>query len=94
MNKSAWIWGLGIAFVLSLSSICDVCEAKILMEKEGITMTKEPFGKVPEGESVDRYILENPNGVKVGIITYGGIIQSLHVPDKNGNVEDITLGFA
>lgn len=94
MNKSAWIWGLGIAFVLSLSSICDVCEAKILMEKEGITMTKEPFGKVPEGESVDRYTLENQNGVKVGIITYGGIIQSLHVPDKNGEIEDITLGFA
>lgn len=52
----------------------------------------EPFGEV-EGESVERYILRNANAMEVGILTYGGIVQSIRVPDKDGTVGDVVLGF-
>jgi aldose 1-epimerase len=57
------------------------------------TITKEPFGSTSEGP-VDLYTLTNSNGMEVKIITYGGIIQSVKVPDKNGRFDNVTLGFA
>ena len=37
--------------------------------------------------------MKNTNGVEVKAITYGGIITSLKVPDRNGAIGDIVLGF-
>ena len=44
--------------------------------------------------SVDLYTLTNPNRVEVKIITYGGIIHSLKVPDRRGRPANVVLGFA
>ena len=54
---------------------------------------QEPFGVTPEGNSVERYILINADGMRVFILTYGGIIQRLEAIDRYGNVADIVLGF-
>jgi aldose 1-epimerase len=63
----------------------------------GLSVTSEPFGTLPPtidgGKAVDRYTLTNSNGMTVRILTYGGIIQELDVPDRNGNEADVTLGF-
>jgi aldose 1-epimerase len=61
-----------------------------------VTITKEPFGSVPgtPPQPVDKYTLSNKRGMTVSIITYGGIIQSLSVPDKRGHIDNVTLGFA
>ncbi len=59
----------------------------------GLRMTKELFGKMPDGTPVDKYVLTNVHKVRVGILTYGGIIQSIVVPDKNGKLQDVALGF-
>ena len=59
----------------------------------GLSVTKELFGTMPDGTQVDKYTLTNMHGVKVGILTYGGIVQSIDVPDKNGKLGDIALGF-
>ncbi|MEA2598264.1 MAG: aldose 1-epimerase [Thermomicrobiales bacterium] len=56
------------------------------------SMTKESFGSV-EGQTVDRYTLISAGGMTVRIITYGGIIQSIEVPDRDGNVANVVLGF-
>lgn len=56
-------------------------------------VTKEPFGTTPDGENVDLYTLSNGRGLEVKIITYGGIVQSIEVPDRHGNVTNVTLGF-
>jgi len=56
-------------------------------------LTKEPFGTLPDGQAVDRYTLTNKNGVVMQVMNYGGIITSLRVPDKNGVVEDVVLGY-
>lgn len=51
-----------------------------------------PFGHLPTGEAVECYTLTNASGANVSILTYGGIIQSLNVPDKNGVLGDVVLG--
>jgi aldose 1-epimerase len=56
------------------------------------TVTKEPFGSV-NGKAVDIYTLTNSNGMEVKILTYGGIIQSVKVPDRHKHFENVTLGF-
>jgi len=51
------------------------------------------FGTAPDGAPVWLYTLRNTNGVEARIMNYGGIIQSLRVPDKNGNLGDVVLGY-
>lgn len=53
----------------------------------------EIFGTTSEGKIVERFVLSNTNGMEVAIITYGGRIQSLKVPDKNGKFENVVAGF-
>ncbi len=59
----------------------------------GATVTQEPFGVLPDGDSVQAFTLTNAHGVQARVITYGAIIQSLKVPDRNGNLGDVVLGF-
>ena len=57
------------------------------------TITKADFGKTPDGQPVEIYTLHNAKGAEARIMTYGGIVQSLRVPDKNGKLDDVVLGF-
>lgn len=56
-------------------------------------ITREPFGKLQDGTSVSLYTLSNGKGAVMKVMNYGGIIQSLIIPDRNGNPVDVTLGF-
>ena len=51
------------------------------------------FGKLPSGEEAQLYIMENSNGSSVEITNYGGIIRAINVPDRDGNVKNIALGY-
>jgi len=53
---------------------------------------KEAFGKTGDGRPVDLYTLTNSKGMEVRAMTYGGIIVSMRVPDKNGKIADVVLG--
>ncbi len=53
---------------------------------------KEDFGKT-DGKDVFLYTLTNANGMQVKITNYGGIATSIIVPDKNGKMADVALGF-
>lgn len=57
-----------------------------------VGITKASFGQMPDGQSVDIYILKNKKGMEIKITNYGGTIVSWTAPDKNGKYEDITLG--
>ena len=59
----------------------------------GPSVERDAFGVAPEGDSVDLYTLVNENGMSMRVMTYGGVIQSLEVPDRDGNLEDAVLGF-
>jgi len=56
-------------------------------------VTKESFGDTLDGKGVDIYTLTNSHGVEARIINYGGIVTSLKVPDRNGKLDDVVLGF-
>jgi aldose 1-epimerase len=56
------------------------------------TIMKEPFGKTSDGKSVEIYTLRNTNGIEARIMTYGGTLVSLKVPDRDGNFGDVVLG--
>lgn len=59
----------------------------------GLSSEQKPFGKTNDGTAVEQYILRNSHGMQATVITYGGVLQSLKVPDKNGKVDDVVLGF-
>ncbi len=59
----------------------------------GATMKRAPFGQLPDGTSVEVFTLTNPRGMEVRTIPYGAIIVSIKVPDRDGHLEDVTLGF-
>lgn len=55
-------------------------------------ISKQPFGSV-DGQPVEIYTLKNSQGAEAKIMTYGGIVQSLKMPDREGNFSDVVLGF-
>lgn len=57
-----------------------------------IPVTKKVFGTTADGHTVDEYTLTNANGIEVRVITFGGIITSLRVPDRNGGMDNVVLG--
>ena len=94
-----------INFVLVVTAVCmpgckkkapPVQEPQAKPEvKEIISMTanEEPFGQTSDGRQIDLYTLTNTNGLRARIMNYGAILVSLEVPDRDGNLGDITLGF-
>ncbi|MBA7660572.1 Aldose 1-epimerase [subsurface metagenome] len=69
------------------------CKESTRYGEKKMSIKKEAFGKTADGKNVDLYTLTNANGLKVGIMTYGAIVTSLHVPDRDSNLADIVLGY-
>ncbi len=55
--------------------------------------TKKSFGKTPDGQPVDLYVLTAKGGAEACITNYGGAVVSLKVPDRNGKLADVVLGY-
>jgi aldose 1-epimerase len=62
-------------------------------ESPRANVQQSDFGVTPAGDSVDLFTLTNENGVTMEVTNYGGIITSLRVPDREGTLEDVVLGF-
>ena len=58
-----------------------------------LSITKNYFGILPNGNKIDVFTLTNSKKMSVDIINFGGIIVSILVPDKNGNITDVALGY-
>ena len=101
MKARVWIKLVLAVVVISMSG-CEKKDATV-KEPEAKPEAKEirpmsvdrnkSFGKTPDGKQVGLYTLTNPNGVRARIMNYGAILVSLEVPDRDGNLADITLGF-
>lgn len=57
-----------------------------------MSITKKVIGYTPDKEAVTSYLLER-KGVQVELLNYGAVIRSIRVPDRNGIVKDVVLGF-
>jgi aldose 1-epimerase len=77
-----------IALPLTLALHCMTANAQ-----DAASISKKPFGKTKDGRAVELYTLKNANGLSADIMTYGGTVVSLNVPDKAGQMADVVLGF-
>ncbi|XP_048746429.1 galactose mutarotase-like [Ostrea edulis] len=59
----------------------------------GVTPTQDSFGTLKDGTLITRFNFTNSNHVTIRVIDFGATITDILVPDKNGKVEDISLGF-
>ncbi|MGE8185995.1 aldose epimerase family protein [Pseudomonas sp. NPDC086278] len=75
--------GLGLSLMI----------ATLSAQAAGLSVEHKAFGKTNDGTPVEQYILRNSHGLQATVITYGGVLQSLKVPGKDGKAEDIVLGF-
>jgi galactose mutarotase-like enzyme len=80
----------GVAAVLALAG----GRASAAPREHRPTITKELFGFAPDNQRVDCYTLTNSHGMQVRIITFGGIVQWIRVPDRNHRMANVALGFA
>ena len=87
--------------ILSLALISVQCKGNQKEEKQenttqkmdSVSIEKKEYGTTPKGQKVDVYTLKNQKGMEVNIMTYGGIITSLKVPNKAGVSEEVAIGF-
>ncbi|NBB79970.1 MAG: galactose-1-epimerase [Verrucomicrobia bacterium] len=57
-----------------------------------MSITSKSYGQLPSGEQIALFELHNKNGCFAEITNYGGILVSLHVPDRAGRLGDVVLG--
>jgi aldose 1-epimerase len=82
-----------LLFLLMLLSLIVLsCQDKSA-KKAGTMIAKTSYGKLPDGREVSQYTLKNAGGVEVRIINYGAIVTSIRVPDHDGKLADIVLGY-
>jgi aldose 1-epimerase len=57
-----------------------------------LSISKQSWGSA-DGQAVDLYTLRNSHGMTVTITNYGGVVQSIRVPDRTGRTKNVALGF-
>jgi len=70
-----------------------VCLAQVSTSAGKHAIKKEAFGKMADGNTVDVYTLTNSHRLEARIMNFGGIVLSLRVPDRDGKLDDVVLGF-
>ncbi|HEY0084873.1 MAG TPA: aldose epimerase family protein [Allosphingosinicella sp.] len=58
------------------------------------SVTSRAYGVTSDGKDVAQFILVNDSGMEVRLITYGGIVTDVVVPDRGGKRANVVLGFA
>lgn len=89
MKKTA----LGLLTLTACILFVSSCTCPFKEGKKSMTITKADFGVTKDGQKVDLYTLTNANGAVLKMTNFGGIVTELWMPDRNGQMEDIVLGF-
>lgn len=94
------VYGISIFSLASLNVQCKGEKKDIASQTtqevsaaDSVSIVKSEYGKTEKGIQIDQYTLKNQKGMEVNIITYGGIITSLKVPNKSGKSEEVVIGF-
>jgi aldose 1-epimerase len=79
--------------VLALAAGCGGGTSSSVVQDTSFPLTVGPFDRTPDGQVVDLVTLRNSHGIELRLMTYGGTILSLRTPDRDGQIDDIVLGF-
>ena len=79
-----------LAGVMLLAS---ACTSKQVSEKTASGLNPADFRMEVDGKQTDLFVLKNKSGMEVCITNFGGRIVSVMVPDKEGVMRDVVLGF-
>ncbi len=83
---------IGLVVIVAMAA----CTGKQGASEEATTLSgldRNHFQSVVNGDSTDLYVLKNANGMEVTLTNYGARIVSVMVPDREGNWQDVVLGF-
>jgi len=83
MKRTLALTGLGLSLMIST----------LTAQAAGLGSQQSSFGKLPDGTPIEKFVLTNSHGMQATVITYGGVLQALKVPDRKGHSEDVVLGF-
>ena len=97
LRTLAWTRVVAAAVVLSLGTGSIALAAKNAHKAKHhggatLSISKQTWGSA-HGQAVDLYTLRNDNGMIVKITNYGGVVQSIWVPDRTGQLKNVALGF-
>jgi aldose 1-epimerase len=99
--KRSKVFATTLVLLLTAVAVVPAAAANQAATQQGASITSAPFGVVesddpnhPEqGNPVEIWTLTNRKGMRVNILTYGGILQSIEVPGRRGRLTNVTLGF-
>jgi aldose 1-epimerase len=90
ISENAMVRSYLLCLVMLFLCATEACQTNGKVEP---AMKSTVFGKLPDGREVHQYTLTNESGVIVQIINFGATVTSLRVPDRNGKIEDVVLGY-
>lgn len=82
-----------IISILTVFVIANSCKTKERPKTTWFQFSSANFDTIIKGKKIGLYFLQNANGLEAAITNYGGRIVGLTVPDKNGKMADVVLGF-
>ncbi len=80
------------SMVVSMTDEADVEALPMPAANRSFSIGRGMFGEI-DGETVERITLTNSHGLSLSVLSYGGIIQALQVPDRFGDRVNVSLGF-
>jgi aldose 1-epimerase len=78
---------------LTLLAVTAASPVQAAADSAPASVQKSEYGRMPDGTVIEQYTLTNARGTVARIITYGALLTELQVPDKQGRMGDIVLGF-
>ena len=83
-------------FLVVLTAIIGCGEKTTVIPEDEVVMSvnQSVFGQLPSGQNVNLFTCKNRNGLVLKMIDYGALVLSVEVPDRHGNIENVTLGFS
>jgi len=86
-----------VPVLLASGLLLSACNQAVKKSSDGAAsapqITETDFGTLPDGRNVSLFTLDNGDNMTATITNYGGIITTLNVPDREGNIGNIILGF-
>lgn len=82
-----------MTLLASVMLLASACTGKQASEKTASGLEPANFRTEVDGKQTDLFVLKNKNGMEVCITNFGGRIVSVMVPDKDGVMRDVVLGF-